>query len=234
MKKFSSILAISAIFAGATLSGCSSNAKKDELKSDLQQEQKTLEAKLEKEAQQNVSQMPDWFINPPAVDGEAFYGVGLGEDYDLNDAVKKARLQAYYEIAKNMKSELAGEETMTGNRAGQYRSIINQFVDSTPLAGADTDDTKIYTDKGKYRVYVKLKMPLDRVQQMIEQEDAQTNRQRLEEAYQRLMDKLDKRAELKRQANAPQKQGESPAAEAGQTNTTVVSEESVSAAATHQ
>lgn len=230
MKKISSILVVLAVFAGVTLSGCSTNAKKDTdaEKSNLTEKQKALEEVRQKEAEQNVQQMPQWYINPAAVDGNAFYGVGLGEDYDINDAVKKARLQAYFEIAKNMKSELAGEETMTGNRSGQYRSIINQFVDSTPLAGADTEDTKIYTDKGKYRVYVKLKMPLERVQHMIEQEDTQTNRQRLEEAYQRLMEKLDKRAELKRQANAPKKQENQTTTEVNQKGDIITSEEKVS------
>lgn len=181
--------------AALSLAACSSNPNKTEADAAAQAIKKDQVEAQQKEAEENISMLPDWYMNRKSMDDHAFYGVGLGEDFDLNDAIRKARLQAYYEIAKNMKSELAGEETMTGNAAGEYRMVINQFVDATPMSGADNVKTEVKARNGKYQVYVMLMLPHDRIHKYMELQQEQRNRDMLEESYQRLMKKLAERRE---------------------------------------
>ena len=73
--------------------------------------------------------------------------------------------------------------------------IINQFVDTTPMSGADNVKTEVKARNGKYQVYVMLMLPHDRIHKYRELEQEQRNRDLLEESYQRLMKKLAERRE---------------------------------------
>jgi len=182
------------------LSGCSSTpsatdiaeeqAEVAEVKAQAQKEQ----AERNQEMMENeMKSLPSWVIEPPKADSTGFYGVGLASDLDLLNAMRKAKLQAAYELAQTMKSELSGEDTMTGSAEGEYRYVINNFVDKVNLSGAELVKQVVDPVDGKYKAYVLMEYPYSQFNQVLQ--DQQTNQaemKTLDEAYKRLMTKVER------------------------------------------
>jgi len=163
-------------------------AEVEEIRAEAQKEQdKRNQALMQKE----MESLPSWVIEPPKADSTGFYGVGLSSDSDLLNAMRKAKLQAAYELAQTMKSELSGEDTMTGSGEGEYRYVINNFVDKVNLSGAELVKQVVDPVDGKYKAYVLMKYPYSQFNQVLK--DQKTNvaeMKTLDEAYQRLMNKV--------------------------------------------
>lgn len=180
------------------LTGCSSTptaadiaedqAEAEQIRAEARQEQaEKMQAAMEKE----MASLPAWVIEPPKADATGFYGVGLASDTDLVNAMRKAKLQAAYELAQTMKSELSGEDTMTGSGEGQYRYVINNFIDKVNLSGAELVKQKVEPIDGVYKAYVMMKYPYTDFNQVLKDQSAnQTENQTLDQAYQRLMSKV--------------------------------------------
>lgn len=186
-----------ALFIGLT--GCSSTpsatdvaeeqAEIAEIRAEAKQEQaERNQALMEKE----MESLPPWVIEPPKADETGFYGVGLASDLDLLNAMRKAKLQGAYELAQTMKSELSGEDTMTGSGEGEYRYVINNFVDKVNLSGAELVKQVVDPVDGKYKAYVLMKYPYSQFNQILkDQNSTQAELKTLDEAYQRLMVKVE-------------------------------------------
>ena len=182
-----------------TLTACSSTptasdiaeeqAEIAEIRAEAQQEQdERNQAMMEKE----MESLPSWVIEPPKADSTGFYGVGLASDLDLLNSMRKAKLQASYELAQTMKSELSGEDTMTGSGEGEYRYVINNFVDKVNLSGAELVKQVVDPVDGKYKAYVLMKYPYSQFNQVLkDQSSNQAEMKTLDEAYQRLMAKVE-------------------------------------------
>ncbi|BCN93249.1 hypothetical protein THMIRHAM_10340 [Thiomicrorhabdus immobilis] len=183
-----------------TLTGCSSTPSATDI-AEEQAEVAEVRAEAQKEqAERNQAMMenemkslPSWVIEPPKADSTGFYGVGLASDLDLLNAMRKAKLQAAYELAQTMKSELSGEDTMTGSGEGEYRYVINNFVDKVNLSGAELVKQVVDPVDGKYKAYVLMKYPYSQFNQVLQdQKTNQAEMKTLDEAYQRLMAKVER------------------------------------------
>ncbi len=182
----------------STLSACSSTpsatdiaeeqAELAEIRADAQKEQaERNQVMMEKE----MKSLPSWVIEPPKADSTGFYGVGLASDADLLNAMRKAKLQGAYELAQTMKSELSGEDTMTGSGEGEYRYVINNFVDKVNLSGAELVKQVVDPVDGKYKAYVLMKYPYSQFNQVLkDQASNKADTKTLDEAYERLMAKV--------------------------------------------
>jgi hypothetical protein len=150
--------------------------------------QKDQDARNQAMMQKEMESLPAWVIEPPKADSTGFYGVGLASDSDLLNAMRKAKLQGSYELAQTMKSELSGEDTMTGSGEGEYRYVINNFVDKVNLSGAELVKQVVDPVDGKYKAYVLMKYPYGQFNQILkDQKSNVAETKTLDEAYQRLM-----------------------------------------------
>ncbi len=183
-----------------TLTACSSTptatdiaeeqAEIAEIRAEAQKEQaERNQAMMEKE----MESLPSWVVEPPKADSTGFYGVGLASDLDLLNAMRKAKLQGAYELAQTMKSELSGEDTMTGSGEGEYRYVINNFVDKVNLSGAELVKQIVDPVDGKYKAYVLMKYPYSQFNQVLKDQGSnKAEMKTLDEAYQRLMAKVER------------------------------------------
>jgi hypothetical protein len=162
-------------------------AKVAEIRAEAQQEQAERKQALMEE---EMESLPSWVIEPPKADATGFYGVGLSADPDLLNAMKKAKLQASYELAQTIKSELSGEDTMTGSGEGEYRYVINNFVDKVNLSGAELVQQKVMPVNGDYKAYILMKYPYEAFNLVLKEQNDQSGTQTLNDAYQRLMDRI--------------------------------------------
>ncbi|MBD3822212.1 hypothetical protein [Hydrogenovibrio sp. JE_KL2] len=184
--------------AAMSLVGCSSTPSKTDIAEEQAKVEKiqsdAAEAQAERrqeQMEQEMKNLPGWVLDPPKTDGSGFYGVGIGSDRDLVNSMRKAKLQASYELAKTMKSELSGEDTMTGSGEGEYRYVINNFVDKVNLSGAQVVKQKVEPINGMYKSYVLMKYPYNDFNQVLKDSQANdANKKTLEDAYQRLMKKI--------------------------------------------
>ena len=160
-----------------------------EIRAEAQQEQNERNQAM---MQNEMESLPDWVIEPPKADSTGFYGVGLSSDLDLLNAMRKAKLQASYELAQTIKSELSGEDTMTGSGEGEYRYVINNFVNKVNLSGAELVKQRVDPVDGKYKAYVLMKYPYKQFNQVLQDHNTnQAEKKTLDEAYQRLMTKVE-------------------------------------------
>ncbi|WP_044413313.1 hypothetical protein [Thiomicrospira microaerophila] len=182
-------------FISATvLSGCSSTLSKTEIaKEEAQIQLMQAKAQQEREKQENkrmqqvLSDVPDWVLNPPRADDLGFYGVGIGKDADLMNATRKARLQASFEIANTMRAELSGEDTMN---QGDYRFVVNRFVDKVNISGAEVVRQEVKPVQGEFQSYVLMRFNYAQFDALMAKQAEPDERQSLEFAYQRLMQKV--------------------------------------------
>lgn len=127
-------------------------------------EQKAAEQAQRKE-ELNVA--PSWYLSPPEADSTGFYGVGYSRSKNMGHALKAARLQAEFDLAKMYKQELSGSERSfeRGNTEGdvvtQTTFLIDKIVDAVPVVGYTVVEQKMVPLNGTYETFVLLKLPYD-------------------------------------------------------------------------
>jgi hypothetical protein len=127
-------------------------------------EQKAFEQSQRKE-ELNVA--PGWYLSPPEADGTGVFGVGYSRSKHMGHALKAARLQAEFELAKMFKQELSGSERSfeRGNTDGdvvtQSTFLIDKIVDAVPVVGYTVVEQKMVPLNGTFETFVLLKLPYD-------------------------------------------------------------------------
>lgn len=186
------------IASASLVTGCSSTVTKEDIvKQEAEVQQARMDAQQEinerkqEQMEKQAEQLPDWVVSPPRADATGFYGVGLGIDEDLLTSMRKANLQAKYDVASTMRSELSGEDTMTGSSAGQYRYVINNFVNSVPLTGVEVVNRSVKPVDGTYKTYVLVKLPYDKFNLILKNQAKPEDTRTLQESYDRLMKRVE-------------------------------------------
>ena len=166
----------------ATVSGCASGPSKEDL---LKEQLKLAEMRAEmlarqQDQQENVlkeklADVPGWYFDPPVADPTGVYGVGMASSNDMSVALKKARLQADFEVAQQMNQELSGlEQLFTGDSNGmsrsQYKSAVERFVAAVPMVGQEIAEQDVSVIDGKYTAYVLSRLSFDRMDRMLERQ----------------------------------------------------------------
>lgn len=189
---------LAALVAVGLLVGCSTQMTKKEI-AEEQAEINEMRAKAEKQKmeyqqeqmEKELDAMPAWVTEPPRADSDGFYGVGIGKDKDLLNSVRKAKLQAQFDMAKTMRSELSGEDTMTGSGTGQYRYVINNFVNKVNLSGSEVIQQEIKPMNGEYTTYILMRLDFNQFDQLMARQKMEPDEQKtLEDSYARLMNRI--------------------------------------------
>lgn len=178
--------------------GCSSTMTREEVvEQEIEIQEMRAEAKAERIEQKQeqmedvISEMPDWVVEPPRADETGFYGVGSGSDNDPVISARKASLQAKYELASTLKSELSGDDTMSnGGENGQYRYVINNFVNKVNLTGYELVKRKVVPQHGEYKTFILLKLPYDKFNEVLTNQAKPEDKESLEDSYARLMKRI--------------------------------------------
>ncbi len=127
------------------------------------------------QAKEKLAAVPSWYLSPPQNDSLGIVGVGAASSSDLHYAVKKARLQAEFALAKNYRQELSGSERVyeregaSGELVQTSRFLIDKLVDSVPIVGYKMLEQEVKVDmNGKYQAYTLLKLPFDEFNKVLQ------------------------------------------------------------------
>ncbi|MCE2571659.1 hypothetical protein [Motilimonas eburnea] len=209
MRKLITPVLVTAAASMLLLSACSSKMSAE----DIAEEQIEIakmreEARKERIEQENermedeLSLVPDWFLTPPGPDGTGIYAVGTAHSKSLGFAVKKARLQAYAELAKQYKLELSGQERsrqkdigIEGDYTDTSELLIDAVFDNVALVGVETIKNKPVVMDGQKHIFMLVKLPYDEFNRMLQQQRSLNN----DAEFRRAFDDLEARLERRRQ-----------------------------------
>ena len=172
MKMKKTLTLFLATLFGLSLYGCSTSPTMTQLTQDsISASQARSEAnekaaqKRQEKMEDNLSDIPSWFLEVPKPDGSGVYAVGEGESNKVRVAMKKAMLDAEFGLAKVYGQELSGSERSSvqdsnGDAAtSQYTALIDKLVSQVSVVGFETVHQEVKTIDGKYHAFVLLKLP---------------------------------------------------------------------------
>ncbi len=117
---------------------------------------------------------PDWFLSTPT-DANYLFAAATMTSRDMQLAIQKAETQARTSLAQQM-------ETKIGNLTKQFQEevgaeedseLLQQFTSATKvvtqqtLSGARSDEKKLVKEKGIYRAYVLMSLPIGQANQQL-------------------------------------------------------------------
>lgn len=206
MKMKKTLTLFLATLFGLSLYGCSTSPTMTQLTQDsIAASQARAEAnekaaqKRQEKMEENLSEIPGWFLEVPKPDATGVYAVGEGESNKVRVAMKKAMLDAEFGLAKVYGQELSGSErssvhdTNDGMSASQYTELIDKLVTQVPVVGFETVHQEVKTIDGKYRAFVLLKLPHNQFNAVMQKQAAKTNDKMVAEQFKDLERRLDKR-----------------------------------------
>ena len=176
-------------------------------------QQQANQARIENLQEQKEEQLgitPEWYVSPPAPDSNGFYGVGYSQSKHLGHALKSAKLQAEFELAKMYKQELSGSERsyQQGNDGGdisaQTTFLIDKIVDAVPVVGYTVVEQKVIPVAGVYQAFVQLKLPYDEFNRVLQSQKAEETNKRVQLAFDDLERRLNNRRTQKEEGRALQ------------------------------
>ncbi len=186
------------------LSACSST-NQDIVKQQLELESRRMELeakKMEIEQEmrlQEIEAIPEWALKPPLADEVGFYAVGIAESKNTYFAIKKSKLQAEFELAKQYKQLLSGSErsyeseTLGGSVNSSAEMLIDKIVEEVAIVGYDIVQHEVKPQHGKQVSYVLLKMPYMQYNRVLKERREQEFKSEVKLAYKDLERRLDKR-----------------------------------------
>lgn len=185
------------------LEACSSSPKtKEDVLKDAQaaaaiatkMENKAAEQRQER-AQDYISVMPKWVLDPPKPDGTGVYAVGIAESAELRIALRKAMLEAEFGLAKLFKQEISGserqfdQERQNQGNMSQFTGLIDKLVARVPVVGFEIIQQEVRPIRGQYHTWVLLKLPYAQFNKVLQEQKAESMDQSIKDAF----DDLDKR-----------------------------------------
>ncbi|MBD1389545.1 hypothetical protein IC617_08900 [Neiella sp. HB171785] len=195
----------------ALLSGCSSTPTAEDLvkqqadlemlRAELAEERRELE---QERLEQELEQAPDWMLDPPKADATGFYGVAMSTSSQYGMALRKAKVFAEFELAKQYEQELSGSERMFvqegvhGDVHEQTTVLIDKLVADVSVVGYDVVSQEVRVVDGAYHAFVMLKLPYDEFNQVLKQRKSAAHDTTIKAAF----DDLQIRLEQKRQREA--------------------------------
>lgn len=188
-----------ALVGMSILVGCAGSPSATDLAKDqLKAEQTIADAKQAKAAAALI-ELPDWVLNPPKNDLGGVYAVGIGESNTLRNAMKKAELDAMYELAKSLSQEIAGNEQSysqdraSGGSVEQYTRLVDSIVDAVPLRGYSLVEQKVTPIDGTFTSYKLMRITYDDLQSALSHEKNKVVSEEAKQAFTELEARLAKR-----------------------------------------
>ena len=180
----------------SAITGCASNDSMSAL--DIEKERQEFVAERNEVLEANIDDLPKWVVDSPKSDSEGMYAVGVGESDNLALALKKARLEAEFGLAKLYSQELSGSERKYSSDSSnatsdRYVGLIDKLVKQVPIVGYSTAKQKIKAVDGKYQTYVLLKLPYDAFNSALKQQREEQTADDMATAFDELERRLDMR-----------------------------------------
>lgn len=186
------------------LSGCASQSPQTEM-AELQAELEAQRAEQLTQSQERkndqlnetLDNVPSWVIAPPKPDVAGVYGVGIAESSNLSMAMKKARLQAEFEIAQQMEQEISGleqqfSEDASGNDANlRFESVVERFVNTVEMAGQELVKQDVTVANGEYSGFVLMRLSFDSMERMLEERSTMEGYDRMKAAFKALRERVE-------------------------------------------
>lgn len=124
--------------------------------------------------EKTVEKLPDWFLSPPT-DPDYLFAAATSTSKNMQLAINKAKTQAQTSLAQQLEVRLGNltkqfqEEVGTGEDS----ELLEQFTSATKvvtkqtLNGARTDQQELIPEKGIYRAYVLMSLPIGAANQLL-------------------------------------------------------------------
>lgn len=190
------------------LTGCATPEERAE-----EARQDRIEARNE-QLQAQVESLPGWVLETPKSDATGYFAVGIGKSGDLNMALKKARMEAEFALAKQYSQMLSGSERMyqTDSAISQEKfvALIDKVVDEVPIVGYSVENQKIVVSDGQYNAYMLLKLPYDEFNAVLKQQRAKALDSEMKDAFAELEKRLAARRQLAKSETLPTDQPDGP------------------------
>jgi outer membrane murein-binding lipoprotein Lpp len=188
------------------LSGCSSTSTSQEIalkQMELEEKRMEFEARKMEIAQDQreaeIDSVPEWVLNPPQSDSTGFYAVGISESNKISFSMKKAKIQAEFELAKQYKQLLSGSERSyesegnDGNISSQTEILIDKIIEEVPIVGYDVVKQEVKAQQGKHVAYIMLKMPYAQYNKVLMEQKKDATSRDAKQAFADLEKRLEKR-----------------------------------------
>lgn len=189
------------------LAGCASRGEQvaDELRDrervmrDLEEDRRDW---AQEDAKREIRRFPDWALEAaPAPDSTGIYAVGIADSDAPQVALRKANLQALYDLGRTMNQAVAGLERQRITDAGassndSYSLAVESVVDFTDVTGWETVRQEVLPIEGRVHAFVLLKLPFEAANRVVEER----RRQALAGSEREAFDELQRRLEAFRSA----------------------------------
>ena len=149
------------------VAGCSSTPNPQEA---FAKQQQQLEAKQTERNSKTLADMPAWFLDYQPSDDSGVYAVGASFADDPQAALEDARTLALAEIARNTSARVSAQKSQIQRKdtAGQSKNsselVVDEFVASQNMAGYKVVKREIKQEGTRFRAYVMLFFPNNRLQ----------------------------------------------------------------------
>ena len=159
------------------------------------------EAQQRREAE--IKMLPSWVLTPLQADQTGFYAVGMAESKSIFFVMKKAKMQAEFELAKQYRQLLSGSERSfeRENTAGELQTqttvLIDKLIDEVPIIGYDIVKQQIIAVNGMHTAYILLKMPYEQYNKVLQAQKETQTETKISNAFDALQIRLkSRRAEM--------------------------------------
>ncbi len=200
------------------LSGCSSSNNQasnralmeqefeiEKLRRAFNQERQDIE---QEQREEEIKTLPPWVLTPLQADLTGFYAVGMAESKSIFFVMKKAKMQAEFELAKQYRQLLSGSErsfereNTTGELQTQITVLIDKLIDEVPIIGYDIVKQKIIAVNGMHTAYILLKMPYEQYNKVLQAQKESQTETKISNAFDALQIRLKSRRAEMQQINA--------------------------------
>ena len=114
-----------------------------------------------------IQASPDWFLKPPA-DSEHLFATATATSRDMQLALQKARTAAQADLSQQLGTRMASLTKQFQEETGQEEDseLLSEFSSATKavtnetLVGATVDRQKLVSEKGIFRAYVLMNLPI--------------------------------------------------------------------------
>ena len=121
-----------------------------------------------------LKKTPDWFLEPPAA-ADHLYAVATMTSRDMQVCLQKAKSAAQMDLAQQMETKLANLTKQFQEEVGvdEDSELLQQFSSATKvvtdqtLNGARLDRQEILPERGIYRAYVLMSLPIGAANQLL-------------------------------------------------------------------
>lgn len=112
-----------------------------------------------------VSNIPNWYVNPPKGDADYLYVAGAGLSGDLSMSVHKATLDAQFKLADKLQAKLNGlmeqyKADVNDASIDNTELTIKKIVADTSVIGYSVEQQAVQNEGRNYRTFILIKYPL--------------------------------------------------------------------------